>query len=51
MRIGEHSALKAINPKPKEFEEWNAGRTKAFEEMAVEFGPEGRKEKKLKKGS
>ena len=40
---------------PKEFEEWEAGRTKAFEKMAIEFGPVGRKEeaekKKVKKGS
>lgn len=27
---------------PKEFEKWNAARTKAFEKMAIEFGPEGR---------
>jgi hypothetical protein len=40
---------------PKEFEGWNAGRTKAFEDMAIEFGPVGRKaeaeKRKSKKGS
>ncbi len=31
---------------PKEFEEWDAGRTKAFEKMAIEFGPVGRRARK-----
>ena len=34
---------------PKEFEEWNAGRTKAFEEMAIEFGPRGARQKQKRR--
>lgn len=34
---------------PKEFEEWSRGRDKAFAKMAIEFGPEGRKQKAAKK--